>query len=192
MESVPKNPSMSPTLTPSTEEARIYECIVLLSMQLSEKEYTQAIAAIEQLFEEKGGKRLKKDVWGKQGLAYPIEKQSEGQYIVYLYELPPESAQAIDAALLLEKPVLRHLLVKIPKQYEFVTFAERKAAWEKEKENEVQEKEKEREETLKQKMIHRAAVSAPPKEEKKRVAPEAEGSLDEKLGEIISDEDLRL
>ena len=181
-----------PVLTPSTEEARIYECIVLLSMQLSEKEYAQAIASVEQLFDEKGGKRLAKDVWGKQGLAYPIEKQSEGQYIVYLYELRPENAQAMDAALILEKPVLRHLLVKIPKHYEFVTFAERASAWEKEKENEVQEKEKEREETLKQKMIHRASKAAPAKEESKRLTPEAGGSIEEKLGEIISDEDLHL
>ena len=111
--------------------------------------------------------------------------------MVYLYELRPENAQAMDAALILEKPVLRHLLVKIPKHYEFVTFAERAAAWAKEKENEVQEKEKEREETLKQKMIHRAAKVAPVKEERKSIAPE-EGALEEKLGEIISDEDLHL
>jgi len=181
-----------PVLTPSTEEARIYECIVLFSLQLSEKEYAQALASIEQIFEEKGGKKLAKDVWGKQGLAYPIKKQTEGQYVVYLYELSPESAQAIDAALILEKPVLRHLLVKIPKHYEFVTFAERASAWAKEKENEVQEKEKEREETLKQKMIHRAAKAAPPKEASKPLVPDAGGSLEEKLGEIISDEDLRL
>ena|SRR3989338_3404428 len=181
------------TLTPQREDTRIYECMVLLSLQLTEKELSNALQAIEQLFEEKGGKKLERDLWGRQGLAFPIKLQREGQYAVYLYELPTGAAPAIDAALLLEKPVLRHLLVKIPKHYEFVSFAGRAAAWEKEKEELAREHEKEREEAVKQRIVQRTVKPAAAKVPPPPVTPEGEGgSLDEKLGELISDEDLHL
>lgn len=181
-----------PSLTPTREDSRIYECMVLLSLQLTDKELTNALLSIEQLFEEKGGKKLERDLWGRQGLAFPIKQQREGQYAVYLYELPMKSAQAIDAALLLEKPVLRHLLVKIPKHYEFISFAGRVAAWEKEKEELALEHEREREEAVKQRIVKRSAVP-PASKQPSTAAPQAEGgTLDEKLGELISDEDLHL
>ncbi len=180
-------------LTPQAEGARIYECMVLLTMNLSEKEHTNALHSLEQIFEEKGGKKLQQDSWGRHGLAFPIKGQREGQYMVYLYELPQGAAQGIDATLLLEKPVLRHLLVKIPKQYEFTSFADRQAAWEKEKEQETQKREQEREEVLKQKIVHRATKALPVKEVPPLTLPQVEGgSLEEKLTELISDEDLHL
>ncbi len=181
-----------PSLTPVREDTRIYECTLILSLQLTEKELTSTLQAIEQLFEEKGGKKLERDLWGRQGLAYPIKQQREGQYAVYLYELPMSAAQAIDAALLLEKPVLRHLLVKIPKHYEFISLAGRTAAWEKEKEELAREHEKEREEAVKQRIVQRSVKPAAAKSPPPAAAPQGEGTLDEKLGELISDEDLHL
>jgi len=183
---------MPTTLPSTTDNTRIYECMVLLSMQLSEKELTQSLRALDQLFEERGGKKLKQDAWGRQGLAFPIKKHREGQYMVFLYELPPGAAQAIDSALRLEKAVLRHLLIKIPKHYEFVTFVDRAAAWEKEKEKVMQEREQEREEALKQKIVHQATKAIVTKDLPSSPLLGGEGSIDEKLTELISDEDLHL
>ena len=178
-----------PVLTPSSEEIRLYECTILLPTTLSEKELANALHAVEQIFEEKGATYVAKDVWGRQGLAYPIRRQREGQYVVYVYELKPEHVQAVDTAIRLEKSVLRHLVVKVPKHYEFTTFAERTQRWSAEEEKAEQEQEHRREEMLKQKIIQRAAKAAPAKE-----APKSAEKVDieKRLGDIISDEDLKL
>ena len=177
-----------------SEDLCIYECTILLPVTLSEKEEGQTLAAIEQLFTEKGGKLLHKDLWGRHGLAYPIRKQREGKYIVYVMELQPGNVQALEAQIRLEKGVLRHLLVKVPDRYEFTSFAMRSERWKKEEEQRAEVHERQREEELKQKIVLRAAKAAPMKETAKTpvVPPEGGASLEEKLTEIISDEDLKL
>jgi small subunit ribosomal protein S6 len=179
-----------PTFTPSSDEVRLYETVVLLPVTLSEKELKEATSEVEDIFTERGGKKLHKDEWGRQGLAYPIRKHREGQYIVYLFELAPSSLSSVDAALRLEKNVLRHLVVKVPKNYEVSTFAERFDAWEKDQERAKEQEEKDREEAVKQKLAKRPVCAAPPPAAPSTPADGA--SIEEKLGEIISDEDLKL
>ena len=177
-----------------SEDLCIYECTILLPTTLSEKEEGQTLAAIEQLCTEKGGKILHKDFWGRHGLAYPIRKHREGKYVVYVVELPPGAVPALGAQMRLEKSVLRHLLVKTPEHYEITSFAARAERWKKEQEQHAEVRERQREEELKQKIVHRAARAAPVQEAPKvpTAPPEESVSLEEKLTEIISDEDLKL
>lgn len=177
--------------TPTSETVRLYEVIILLP-NLSEGDLLQALRSMELLFTEKGGKQLHKDPWGRQGLAYRIRGHQEGQYVVYLYELSPDSMQAIDAALRLEKGVLRHLLVKVPKHYDVTTFAERFALWKKEEEQQKVLQESKQEEAMKWRIAQRTAKAAAPKVELKPGAPVEGKALEEELSKLISDEDLHL
>jgi small subunit ribosomal protein S6 len=171
---------------------RLYEAIVLLPVTLTEKELQETTEEVEQVFTERGGKRLFKDAWGRQGLAYPIRKHREGQFLVYLFELSPSTLRAADSALRLEKNVLRHLIVKVPKNYEVTTFAERFESWQKDQERAKEQEEKEREEAVKQKIAKRPVRAAPEKAPASSATPTDGAAFEEKLGEIISDEDLKL
>lgn len=175
-----------------SDEVRLYETIVLLPTTLTETELRETTVEVEQVFTERGGKRLFRDSWGRQGLAYPIRKHKEGQFLVYLFELSPAELKGAESALRLEKNVLRHLVVKVPKNYEATTFAERFEAWQKEQECAKEEEQREREEAVKQKIARRPARAAAEKAPAPPATPADEAALAEKIGEIISDEDLKL
>jgi len=181
------------TFAPSSDTVCLYECLVLLPLELADHALQQEVASIEQLFSEKGGKLLHKEDWGRQGLAYPIRKHREGRFVLFVYELPPDAAPALDAALRLEKGILRHLLTKTPKHYALMTFTERTETWHIEQERSAQKEEESKEERLKQRIVKRAMKVIPPASG--NTAPEEEVKsvqLEEELGKIISDKDLHL
>lgn len=180
------------TFAPSSEETRIYECLVLVPLDLTEHTLKEELTAVEQLFSEKGGKLLFREDWGRQGLAYPIKRHREGRFVLFVYELPPNVVPSLDTALLLQKGVLRHLLVKTPKKYTLLSFAEHTEAWSKEREKLAQEEEATKEERLKQRIVRRATRALPPSMEVHPQEQIAGEKLEEELGKIISDEDLRL
>jgi small subunit ribosomal protein S6 len=181
------------TFAPSSEETRIYEALVLLPMDVAGPALTEEMANIEQLFAEKGGKPLYKEDWGRQGLAYPVKRHREGRFVLFVYELPPSAAPVLEAALRLERGVLRHLLVRVPEHYAFTTFTERMEQWRKEEEKHTQAEEAMREERLKQRIVRRAARVAPPPPETSTAPSAVEGAqLEAELGKLISDEDLHL
>lgn len=187
---------MPTTLTPSTDELRIYECTVLLPVSLSDKEYNQAQKDVEALFEEKRGKLLHKDEWGRMGLAYKIKGNTEGRYILYYYELAPEHVSDINQSIRLEKGILRHLLITVPDNYEVQDWAAHFVSWKEERTKREETQAAEKEEKLKQKIVSRVArkttgTAAEPAKEKKKEAVE-EKELEAKLDQLISDEDLNL
>ncbi len=186
------------TLTPSSEDARIYEVCVLLPHPLSQKESSDAQRDIEHLFGEADGKQIAKDVWGRRGLAYKIGGFDEGTFIVYYYEFPPEKVQEVDQGLRIMQQVLRHIIVKPPKGYEVVTFSTRFEEWLKEQEVAEEVQKKAKEEDLRKKMLakqkRQAAKKA--KEEEKPAAPAAPaadgGKITEEIEKLISTDDIEI
>ena len=182
------------TLTPASEDTRVYELCVLLPHPMGQKEEQAAVKAVEGILEEAGGKQLAKDVWGRRGLAYTIGGYDEGNFIVYHYDLDPSKLKEIDEALKILPDVLRHLVVIPPKGYEVVQYSEAYEQWLKDRENEVQEKEKEREEKIAKRIAEKAKRSV--KKAEKKAEPEkkdekvSKEELSEKLEELISDDDL--
>jgi small subunit ribosomal protein S6 len=51
--------------------------------------------------------------WQKRKLAYPIQKQLEGYYLIFHAELPPEILPALERNLKLNESVIRHLFVRL-------------------------------------------------------------------------------
>lgn len=186
---------MPPTLKPSTDELRLYEIAVLLPADLNDKEKREAINGVEDIFKEKDIKVLHTDEWKKIGLAYRIKGNTHGQYIIFYAEGSPGAIKELDAPIRFEKNVLRHLIVKLPVPYEIVDWTAHYAEWKESKEKEVEERVKEQEEEKKRKIIQRATKKSPikkvPSEEKEPEAVE-EAELEEKISELVSDEDLNL
>ncbi len=65
-----------------------YEKVVLLLPTLSEEEVKESINKISSLITDNGGEVLKVDNWGKRKLAYKLNKQNMGYYVLFLFRAP--------------------------------------------------------------------------------------------------------
>lgn len=190
---------MPSLLNPTSEETRIYEIAVLIAADLTDKEKQETLRTIEGILAERGMQMREKDEWRRMGLAYPIQGKTQGQYIIFYVEGKPAAISDLDRQLKIERGVLRHLIIKLPPNYKVVNWEAHYNAW---KEGLVKEEEdikKEREEVLKKKIIQRATKKTvkegkgeEEKAEKKEVLEISEKEISEKLGELISDENLNL
>lgn len=88
-----------------------YETIVVFSTKMGE----EAISAMVQKFKEliESNAVLKSvDEWGKRKLAYLINKESEGYYVLYDFESAADFPAELDRVYKITDGVLRSLIVK--------------------------------------------------------------------------------
>ncbi|MDD3896232.1 MAG: 30S ribosomal protein S6 [Candidatus Peribacteraceae bacterium] len=187
-----------PELQATSEEQHVYELCVLIPYPLSQKEEQEVMKNVESIVEDAGGRQVAKDVWGRRGLAYKIGGATEGNFIVYHYELDPSAINEIDESLRIAKHVLRHLIVKPPKGYQIVAYSKKYEEWLKESEQEEETRKKDKEEDLRKKMIEKqkrqttkkpAPVKQPKEAEKKPASGEM---ITEEIDKLIADDELEL
>ena len=68
---------------------RSYELIFIVHPELDEDDLTAVLERVTGLIERNSGKVSRVEPWGLRRLAYPIEKQWEGQYVLMELELEP-------------------------------------------------------------------------------------------------------
>ncbi|OIO53449.1 30S ribosomal protein S6 [Candidatus Peregrinibacteria bacterium CG1_02_54_53] len=183
-----------PTLTPTPEDTVIYEFCVLYPSNLSQKEEQTLLKGIEEIFAEAEAKELLRDAWGRRGLAYPIKKQTEGNFVVLYIEMDPTKVREIDRQLRILPHMLRHLIVRPPKDYEVTKFSQRFEQWLKDRETAVETERKEEEKRLQRKVVEKAKREVKRTEAKKKAPTSTleEADLSKKLDELISDDSLGL
>jgi small subunit ribosomal protein S6 len=169
---------------------QLYECIILFHANLPPAEEQRLFANIDKIFSETGGKEVARDLWGRRGLAYAISGQKEGKIVVFHIEMLPKTLREVDRELRIIGEVLRHMFIKPPKGYQIVKFSEKYESWIKDREIAEQNEAREREETLRRKVVQRAAKRSKPEEKKPLADPLKEKDLEKELKKIISDEDL--
>lgn len=86
--------------------------MLVLKPLLPEDLKTKVLKKLEDYIDKSKGKILKKDVWGKRHLAYPIKKHEEGYYIVYSIDFPKELAADFQNEMKLMSDVLRSMMIK--------------------------------------------------------------------------------
>ena len=182
-----------PTLLPSSEDVRVYEIAVMYQPDLDSKAEQLLIKEMETLFDVAKAKLLFKDPWSRRGLAYKIKGFSEAKFVMYYYEMDPARIREIDAALRLEKGVLRHLIVIPPKGYEAVSYEEKYQQWLATRETVAQMRTRERDEKAKEKVAAVAKRESKRQQTKPKVvkAPMEKKQLDAELDKLISDDDLK-
>ena len=92
---------------------REYELTVIYDLAVAEAGGPEA--AVQQLnttIEARGGKVLKVDHWGRRRMAYPINRTNDGDYVVSRVELDPTAVSALEAGLMIDERVYRHLVVR--------------------------------------------------------------------------------
>ncbi len=186
---------------PTSDETRVYEIAILLPGSSTDKDKQETLRNIGSLLSERQLTVRERREWRKMGLAYTIKRETQGQYVFFYVEGAPSALLELDSQLKIERGVLRHLVTKLPPHYELTDWEAHYTAWKEGLAKEEEDKAKEHEEALKKKIVQRAirqnAAPAPKKDEpreKEVVAGEevSEKEIAEKLGELMSDEDLNL
>lgn len=93
-----------------------YEKVVLILPSLSEEEVQEVVKRITSLIVENGGEVLKIDKWGKRKLAYTLNKQKMGYYVIFLFKAPSTAIKKFEEFYRVYDPVFKFMVVKLTKQ----------------------------------------------------------------------------
>ncbi|MEE8349083.1 MAG: 30S ribosomal protein S6 [Acidobacteriota bacterium] len=93
---------------------RRYEVAVVLAPTLTEEEVDQSIETFQKIAEEKQAQVADVDNWGKRKLAYPINKYTEGIYVILTLEEPAaESVAELERRFKVMESVIRFLTIRV-------------------------------------------------------------------------------
>jgi small subunit ribosomal protein S6 len=91
---------------------QIYESIFILRPNLSEEEVTKAVEKMKSMVEKSGGAILQVENWGKRKLAYEVEKEKKGTYIVFRFKGDGKIINALEHTYRMEDAIIKFLTVK--------------------------------------------------------------------------------
>lgn len=91
-----------------------YESVIILSASAAEEETVAFGERMKELIST-NGELTKVEEWGKKTLAYEINKQTEGYYILFTFVANPEFIAEFERILRLEEIVLKHMVIKLDK-----------------------------------------------------------------------------
>jgi small subunit ribosomal protein S6 len=92
---------------------RSYELVFIVHPETDGDDLTAVIETVENLVKRSGGKVTLVKPWGLRRLAYPIQEQREGQYVLMQLEMGPQTVAEVERGLGLVEQVIRHLVVRI-------------------------------------------------------------------------------
>ncbi|MDW7760852.1 MAG: 30S ribosomal protein S6 [Acidobacteriota bacterium] len=88
-----------------------YETGFIMAPNLSEEDAETFITQMTEIIDQKNGRMIKKDIWGKRRLAYPIKKFQEGLYVFFHYEGGGDISQELERRFKQSEAVIRFLTV---------------------------------------------------------------------------------
>lgn len=92
---------------------RDYELVCVIQPDLDETALDGVIERVKGWITEAEGKVEKVDQWGKRRLAYMIQKQREGLYVLFTISLPARATSELERNLRFLEPVLRYMITAV-------------------------------------------------------------------------------
>lgn len=86
-----------------------YEAVVVLSLKNGEEAVQELVAKFSGLIKE-NAENVEVDEWGKRKLAYDINYESEGYYVVYKFDSKPDFPAEFERIINITDGVLRSLV----------------------------------------------------------------------------------
>ena len=86
-----------------------YEAVVVLSLKNGEEAVQELVAKFSTLIKE-NAENVEVDEWGKRKLAYDINYESEGYYVVYKFDSKPDFPAEFERVINITDAVLRSLV----------------------------------------------------------------------------------
>lgn len=91
---------------------RQYETLFVVHPELAEAQIKETIERAKRLIENMGGQVGRVHEWGSRELAYPIQKQNRGYYVVIEYVSPGDAVRELERTLRIADEVLRFVSVR--------------------------------------------------------------------------------
>jgi small subunit ribosomal protein S6 len=88
-----------------------YEVVYIFDTQLAEEAVSEKLDRFHELVTKDGGEITATDHWGRRQLAFPIAKQTAGNYVVVQFRSGMEALPEFERLLKLDQGLLRYLLV---------------------------------------------------------------------------------
>lgn len=101
------------TIGKEVDDVRHYEMLTIISPDVEDPK--AEAEKIEEVVRSLGGNVGETDVWGKRTLAYPIQKKSEGYYVLFNFELEPAQTFELRRVLGLRQNVFRQMAISLDK-----------------------------------------------------------------------------
>ena len=92
---------------------RSYELVFIVHPEVDEDGLTAVTEKVEGLIKRNDGKVTRIEPWGLRRLAYPIQKQWDGQYVFMRLEMESQSVVGLERDLGLTEQIMRHLVVRV-------------------------------------------------------------------------------
>lgn len=98
---------MAKTATTTRADLRRYEVMIIIDPNMEERAVQGSLDSYLGVIRESGGSVEKVDVWGRRRLAYEINKNNEGIYVLADLTAEPAAVAELDRQLKLSESVLR-------------------------------------------------------------------------------------
>ena len=87
-----------------------YEVLFVIANALDDERKEAAIEAVKSIIGD-GGEVERVDIIGTRRLAYPIDRKSEGYYVLVEFSAPPDLPKELDRRLRISDDVVRHIII---------------------------------------------------------------------------------
>lgn len=87
-----------------------YEILFVIANALDDEKKETTVETVKGIIED-GGEVTRVDVMGTRKLAYPIEKKTEGYYVLIEFNAPADLPKELDRRLRISDDVVRHIIV---------------------------------------------------------------------------------
>lgn len=88
-----------------------YEVLYVIDPALEEDKKNETVEKVKGIIDA-DGQSGETDIWGLRKLAYPIEKKSEGFYVVQQFQASADLPKELDRRLRISDDVMRHIIVR--------------------------------------------------------------------------------
>ena len=89
-----------------------YEAMVVISAKLEEEAIKGLVEKFQSMIEA-NGTLVSVDEWGKRKLAYLINKEAEGFYVLYTFESAPDFPAELDRVFKITEGILRTMIIAL-------------------------------------------------------------------------------
>lgn len=91
----------------------IYETVLIARQDLSDAQVKDITETCEKIIKDEKGKILKTENWGLRTLAYRINKNRKGHYVLIESDTPAPAIIEMERVLRLNEDVLRYMTIKL-------------------------------------------------------------------------------
>lgn len=92
---------------------REYEVVFIIHPEVEETILNDVVEKVKGWITEANGTVDNVDLWGKRRLAYPIQKQREGYYVLLETKMDPSMNAELERNMQLLEPIMRYLITVV-------------------------------------------------------------------------------